>query len=93
VELVWQFAGALGILVPFALYQLGRMSPHGVAYLAPNLVGSAILTVIAWRDAQWGFLLVQAVWTLAAGWGLARRSARRRSVPGRSVPGRADRPD
>jgi hypothetical protein len=83
VELLWQFAGALGILVPFVLYQLGRMAPHGVAYLALNLAGSAVLTVIAWRDAQWGFLLVQAVWTLAAGWGLARRA---RGVPAR--PGR-----
>jgi hypothetical protein len=79
VELVWQFAGAIGILVPFALFQLGRMSPDGVAYLALNLAGSAILTAVAWRDAQWGFLLVQAVWTIAAAWGLVRRAVPRRA--------------
>jgi hypothetical protein len=83
VELAWQFAGALGVLVPFALYQLGRMSPHGVAYLALNLAGSAVLTVNAWLDGQWGFVLIQAVWALAAGWGLSRRAFSRRGDPGR----------
>jgi hypothetical protein len=28
-------------------------------YLVPNLVGSIILVVTAWIDAQWGFLLLE----------------------------------
>ena len=74
--LALQFAGAVAILLPFALNQRGRWSQHGVRYLLLNLVGSAILTALAVVDRQWGFVLVQAVWTLAAGWGLSRRARR-----------------
>jgi hypothetical protein len=72
--LALQFAGAVAILLPFALHQRGRWSQHGVRYLLFNLIGSAILTAVAVVDRQWGFVLVQGVWTLAAGWGLGRRA-------------------
>jgi hypothetical protein len=75
--LALQFIGALGILVPFALYQAGRLSQHSVAYLALNLAGSGILTGIALVDEQWGFVIIQAAWTIAAAWSLARRPLRR----------------
>ena len=71
-----QFVGALGILVPFALFQAGRVSQHAWGYLATNLVGSTVLTVVAWIDAQWGFVILQGVWSLAAALGLARRVRR-----------------
>jgi hypothetical protein len=33
-------------------------------YSALNFVGAAILTVIAYRAGQWGFVLLEGVWTL-----------------------------
>ncbi|NYJ74881.1 CBU_0592 family membrane protein [Allobranchiibius huperziae] len=71
-DLALQFIGAIGILVPFALLQIGRLSQHSYAYLALNLAGSAVLTAVAYLDGQWGFLILQAVWTLVAAWGIAR---------------------
>lgn len=69
-SLALQFAGALGILVPFALLQAGRLSRRAVAYLVLNLVGSGVLAWIAWAEGQWGFVLIEAVWALAAAWAL-----------------------
>jgi hypothetical protein len=76
--LALQFVGAVAILLPFAMHQRGRWSQHGGRYLVLNLVGSAVLTALAVVDDQWGFVLVQAVWTLAAGWGLIRGARRPR---------------
>lgn len=77
--LALQFAGAIAILVPFAMYQRGRWSQHGRRYLWLNLAGAGLLTALAVLDAQWGFVLVQGVWTLVAGWGLARNAQRPRT--------------
>ena len=76
--LALEFVGAIGILVPFALLQRRVWSPRDLAYLALNLVGSAILTAVAIVDGQYGFVLVQAAWTLVAAAGLGRRLAQRR---------------
>ncbi len=65
-ELALQFAGALGILIPFALMQFRRTTAHSVRYLSSNLVGAAILTWLAVIEAQWGFVILQGVWALAA---------------------------
>jgi len=73
VDLVLQFVGAVGILLPFALYQAGRLSQHGYTYLALNLAGSAILTAAAYFEDQWGFVILQVVWTLATAWSITRR--------------------
>lgn len=75
-HIVLQFVGALGILVPFALFQVGRISQHHPAYLGMNLFGSTLLAVVAWLDAQWGFVILQGVWALAAALGLGRRARR-----------------
>jgi hypothetical protein len=37
-----------------------------------NLVGSAILTVDAWREAQWGFFLLELVWAIVSAWSLTQ---------------------
>ena len=67
---VVQIVGALLILVAFGAVQFERMRPESRIYLALNLVGSAVLAVLAWVESQWGFLLLEGVWAAVSGWGL-----------------------
>ncbi len=67
-----QIAGALLILAAFAAQQLGRMRADSRTYLLLNLAGSAVLAVLALREEQWGFLLLEAVWALVSAWSLWR---------------------
>lgn len=65
-----QIVGALLILAAFAAVQFDRMRPDSRVYLTLNLVGSAILAVLAWHESQWGFLLLEGVWAIVSAWGL-----------------------
>ena len=65
-----QIVGALLILVAFGAVQFNRMSPDSRLYLALNLIGSAILAVLALAASQWGFVLLEAVWAIVSAWGL-----------------------
>ncbi len=67
-----QIVGALLILTGFVLAQFRVVDPQSLSYLVVNLVGSAILTVDAWREAQWGFFLLELVWAIVSAWGLLR---------------------
>jgi hypothetical protein len=67
-----QIIGALLILSAFAAAQFGAMDPHSRVYLVLNLVGSAVLAVLAWEERQWGFLLLEAVWAGVSFWGLVQ---------------------
>ena len=69
-ELMVEVAGALMILAAFALNQFVGLDRHGFPYLTLNLVGAAILAVLAAMHRQWGFLLLQGVWAVVALWGL-----------------------
>ncbi|HEX2303125.1 MAG TPA: hypothetical protein VHH57_05830 [Gaiella sp.] len=69
---VVQIVGALLILAGFVLAQFRVLDPQSFWYLIVNLVGSAVLTVDAWREAQWGFFLLEAVWAIVSAWGLSR---------------------
>jgi hypothetical protein len=72
VDQLIQIVGALLILVAFAAAQFGAMDQHSRLYLVLNFVGSAILAVLAWRERQWGFLLLETVWAIVSLWGLRR---------------------
>jgi len=65
-------AGATLILVPFALVQWRRMTPEQVAYHVMNLAGAGTLLVVALLESQWGFLLLEGVWSAVSAHGLVR---------------------
>lgn len=67
-----QIVGALLILVAFAASQFGAMDPHSRLYLVLNFLGSLVLAVLAWRERQWGFLLLESVWAVVSLWGLVQ---------------------
>jgi hypothetical protein len=70
VEQVVQIVGALLILAGFAGLQLGKISAVSRTYLWLNLVGAIILAVLAFAEEQWGFLLLEGVWSLVSAWSL-----------------------
>ena len=57
-------AGALLILAGYAASQLGWLDRRDAVYNLVNLVGALILTVVAFRARQWGFVLLEGVWSL-----------------------------
>jgi len=69
---VVQIVGALLILVAFGAVQFERMRPDSRLYLGLNLLGSAILAVLAVAGAQWGFVLLESVWAIVSAWGLGK---------------------
>ena len=69
-EQVVQVVGALLILAGFAGLQLGKISAVSLTYLWLNLVGAIILAVLAVHEEQWGFALLEGVWSIVSAWSL-----------------------
>jgi hypothetical protein len=67
---VIQIGGALLILSGFVLAQLRVWSTDAWGYLWVNLLGAAVLAWVAFVDAQWGFFLLEGVWTLVTAWSI-----------------------
>ena len=69
--------GSLAILAAYTANQMGWLHASTLSYSLVNAAGAAILTVVALSEKQWGFLLLESVWTvvsLVAAWRtLARR--------------------
>jgi hypothetical protein len=76
-----QIVGALLILAGFVLAQLRLLDPQSLWYLVLNLVGSAVLTVDAWREAQMGFFLLELVWAVVSALGLVQLARGKRPPP------------
>lgn len=70
-------AGAMMILAAFSLQQFDRWSAQDRKYLWANAIGASTLTTVAWFERQWGFLLMESVWTLVSVYGLVRLWVRR----------------
>ena len=70
---VWQVVGALLVLAGYALAQFRLLDQQSYPYLVLNLIGSAILAVLAYLSQQWGFLLLEGVWALVSLWSLGVR--------------------
>ncbi|MBA2521710.1 MAG: hypothetical protein H0V25_00110 [Solirubrobacterales bacterium] len=74
-----QIVGAILILVAYAGAQFGRLDQRSISYLVLNLIGSAILAVLAALESQYGFLLLEGVWAIVSAWSLSaelRRESR-----------------
>ena len=66
-------AGSLLILAAYAGNQSGRLPSQRLAYTLLNVFGAGILSVVAHVEEQWGFLLLEGVWTAVSLWALVRR--------------------
>ena len=77
-----QIAGAILILVGFVFAQTGAWSVRSLPYLLVNLFGAAALAGSAYVTEQWGFVLLEGVWTLVSLWGTVSWVRSRAAVRG-----------
>jgi uncharacterized membrane protein len=61
---VASLAGALMILAAYFALQRGRWSSNAKQYLWLNIVGAALLTIVAIWDRSMGFIALEASWVI-----------------------------
>lgn len=71
-SLLVQLVGSALILIAFIAAQRERLAVSSRSYLTLNTVGSLALAVSAAVEAQWGFLVLEAVWSAVSIAGLGR---------------------
>lgn len=67
-----QIVGAILIVGAYLSYSQGKLRLDSVQFLGMNMVGAAILTVVAFVDDLYGFLLLEFVWTWVSARGFRR---------------------
>jgi len=67
-----QIVGAIAILAAFLLAQVGVLNTRSKVYLMLNLAGAGVLSWVALMDQDWGFLLLEGVWTVVSAASLVR---------------------
>jgi hypothetical protein len=70
---ILQWAAAIVVLIAFGLSQWGVWSVRSYRYLWFNFVGGAGLSAAAALSHQWGFVVLEGVWAVVAGWGISAR--------------------
>jgi hypothetical protein len=81
-----QVLGSLLVLTAFVAAQRRWLSPESRPYLWLNLVGAGVLAVLAAHERQFGFLLLEFCWAVAAGSALLRNPLSRARRPPRPRP-------
>jgi hypothetical protein len=79
-EQFMQIGGAIAILAAFIALQAGAVGANSWSYLLLNIVGASVLAVVAAADRDWGFLLLETVWTGVSGWSVIRKVRERRTA-------------
>jgi hypothetical protein len=84
-----QLVGAMIVVCAYVAYQKNRLRLDSVQFLGMNMVGAGILTVVAAVNGDYGFLLLEGMWTWVSGRGFrralkARQEAKRKAASGRS---------
>ncbi|MGH8015079.1 MAG: CBU_0592 family membrane protein [Candidatus Zixiibacteriota bacterium] len=71
-EQVLSIGAAITILAAYAGLQLGYLDNKRPLFNWVNLIGAIILCIVAFRAAQWGFVILEATWGIISLWPLFR---------------------
>ena len=64
--IIVQVLESLLILIGFVFSQLGKLKTTSLNYLLLNAIGALILGIDAFIGKQWGFVLLEGVWSIVA---------------------------
>lgn len=88
---VVQIVGAMLIVGAYLAYAQNRLRLDSVQFLGMNMVGAAVLTIVAFIDRLYGFLLLEAVWTWVSARGFRRALKAKRATKHETKTGRSSR--